>query len=165
MPRCALASPVLPFLVLIAALAAGTSAAESPSFDRAARIEEVRRAELAFAASVMENRPDRFAAALDEGAVFVGGGVSRGKAEVVESWKGYFAEGRPYFEWHPELVELSADGELGLSRGPWTIRAKDKDGKEVEQKGTFNSVWRRQADGSWRVIFDAGCSPCPACGG
>jgi ketosteroid isomerase-like protein len=31
-------------------------------------------------------------------------------------------------------------------------------------KGLYNSIWQRQTDGSWRIIFDAGCSPCPACG-
>jgi ketosteroid isomerase-like protein len=26
--------------------------------------------------------------------------------------------------------------------------------------GTFNSVWRREADGSWKVVFDRGCPDC-----
>lgn len=163
-PRAALAfAAALSSLSLVAAASAPPAA---PDFDRAARTEEVRQAELGFARSVLENRPEAFAAYLDEGAVFVGGeGVTRGKAQVVEAWAGFFAEGRPYFEWHPEVVELSDDGELGLSRGPWTLRGKGKDGAEVERSGTFNSVWRRQADGSWRVLFDAGCAPCPRCGG
>ena len=152
--------------LFVASLATGRApAAEPPAFDRAARAEEVRRAELAFAASVMENRPESFAALLDDGAVFVSGEISRGKAEVVEAWKGLFGPERPYFEWHPEVVELSADGELGLSRGPWTMRGKGPDGVEVERQGTYNSIWRRQADGSWRIVFDAGCAPCPRCGG
>jgi len=146
------------------ALAASAAAAADPP-DRAARTAEVRAAEIAFAAAVMENRPEVFAAFLDEEAVFVGGaGVTRGKAAIVEAWKGFFAAERPYFEWHPEVVELSGDGTLGLTRGPWTIRFKDKEGKEVEQTGLFNSVWRRRADGSWKIVFDAGCSPCPECG-
>ncbi len=133
--------------------------------DRAARVEQVRAAEVAFAKTVMDSRPDLFAGFLDEGAVFVSGKtVTRGKTAVVESWKGYFGPGRPYFEWHPEVVELSADGNLGLSRGPWVIRTKDKEGKEVEIRGLYNSIWQRQADGSWRILFDAGCSPCPTCG-
>jgi ketosteroid isomerase-like protein len=157
MPRTALTALAALFLFSPLALAEGP-------FDRAARTEELRKVELAFAASVMENRPDLFAGYLDEEAVFVGGaGVRRGRAEIVEAWKGFFAEGRPDFEWHPEVVELSADGTLGLTRGPWTIRSRDKDGKAVEQTGTFNSVWRRQADGSWRILFDAGCAAC-ACG-
>jgi ketosteroid isomerase-like protein len=26
--------------------------------------------------------------------------------------------------------------------------------------GTFNSVWRRESDGSWKVVFDKGCDAC-----
>ena len=133
--------------------------------ERAARVEQVRAAEVAFAKSVMDDKPEAFAALLEPGAVFVSGqSVTRGKAAILAAWKGYFGPGRPYFEWHPEVVELSADGNLGLSRGPWVIRTKDKEGKEVEIRGLYNSIWQRQADGSWRILFDAGCSPCPTCG-
>jgi ketosteroid isomerase-like protein len=133
--------------------------------DRTARVEQVRAAEITFAKAVMDGKPEVFAGLLDEGAVFVSGkSVTRGKAAVVEAWKGYFLPERPYFEWHPEIVELSADGNLGLSRGPWVIRTKDKEGKDVEIRGIYNSVWQRQQDGSWKILFDAGCSPCPTCG-
>lgn len=150
--------------ILALASAGKALAGELPAFDRAARTAEVRAIENAFAASVMENKPEVFSSYIDENAVFVGGsGATRGRAAIVEAWKGFFAEGRPYFEWHAEVVELSGDGTLGLTRGPWTIRFKDKDGGEVEQSGLFNSVWRRESDGSWKIVFDAGCSPCPKC--
>lgn len=154
---------VLGLLATVAgsSIAVGADAA----VERAARVEQVRAAEIAFAKAVMDDKPELFAALLDEGAVFVSGRtVTHGKAAVVAAWKDYFGPARPYFEWHPEVVELSADGNLGLSRGPWVIRTKDKDGKEIEVKGLYNSVWQRQVDGSWRIIFDAGCGPCPACG-
>ncbi|MEO8277927.1 MAG: nuclear transport factor 2 family protein [Thermoanaerobaculia bacterium] len=132
--------------------------------DRTARIEQVRAAELAFAKSVMDGKGDVFASFLDDGAVFVSGKtVTSGKAAVVLGWKDLVGPERPYFEWHPDIVELSADGSLGLSRGPWTIRDKDKDGKPVEIQGVYNSIWQRQKDGTWKIIFDAGCSPCKAC--
>jgi hypothetical protein len=42
---------------------------------------------------------------------------------------------------------------LGLTSGP----IFSPDGARV---GTFNSVWRRETDGSWKVIFDRGCPEC-----
>lgn len=153
----------LPLVVMAILISSGLLASEA-AVDRAARVEQVRAAEIAFAKSVMDDRPELFASFLDPDTVFVSGAnLRRGKAAVVESWKGFFGAERPYFEWHPEIVELSADGNLGFSRGPWVIRSKDKDGKEAELRGIYNSVWQRQSDGSWRIIFDAGCSPCPAC--
>src|SRR5690606_15060592 len=85
------------------------------SFDRAARIEEVRAVEIAFAASVTGDRPELFAAWIDDAAVFVSGTeVTRGREAIVEAWKGFFGPGRPSMVWAPAIVELSADGELGF---------------------------------------------------
>ena len=44
-------------------------------------------------------------------------------------------------------------GHLAFSSGP----VFDADGKRVD---TFNSVWRLEDDGKWRIIFDKGCD-CP----
>jgi ketosteroid isomerase-like protein len=104
------------------------------------------------------------AGALDPDAVFVGAaGATVGRARILEEWGVFFEAGGPEMRWHPELVELSGDGELALTRGPWTMKGTRPDGTPFERAGTFNSVWRRQADGGWRVVFDAGCDPCPAC--
>jgi len=147
-----------------AALAAAGLWAAQADAERSARTEELREAELAFAASVAADDAEKFASLIAEDAVFVSGATAiRGRAAVVESWKGFFGPDRALIEWHPELVELAGDGSLGLTRGPWTLRGKDAAGNEIVQSGTFNSVWRRLADGSWRIVFDAGCSPCPRC--
>jgi ketosteroid isomerase-like protein len=44
-------------------------------------------------------------------------------------------------------------GNLAFSSGP----VLDPDGRQV---GTFNSVWRREPDGRWLVVFDKGCPVC-----
>lgn len=149
-------------IALFATLAAvpPPCAAES----REAALEAVRHAELAFAGAVAANDPARFASMIDADAVFVGARVTRGKAAIVEDWKVFFGEGRPDFTWRPEIVELSGDGTVGMTRGPWTMKSKATDGQLVERSGIFNSIWKRQPDGSWRVIFDLGCPVCPACG-
>ena len=33
----------------------------------------------------------------------------------------------------------------------------DPEGKRI---GTFNSVWRRETDGAWKIVLDKGCPPC-----
>ena len=35
----------------------------------------------------------------------------------------------------------------------------DEEGRVSERWGTFNSVWRRDDDGNWKVVFDAGSAP------
>lgn len=137
---------------------------EEPPIDRAALVEQVRAAELAFAKTVADDRIDLFEGFLDPEAVFISGmTTTRGKAAIVESWRGSFGPGRPDFTWQPEVIELAPDATFALSRGPWVIRTADKRGRVKEVKGVFSSIWRRQADGSWKVLYDAGCPPCPSC--
>jgi ketosteroid isomerase-like protein len=50
-------------------------------------------------------------------------------------------------------VEVNQSGTLGLTSGP----VKDPSGKQI---GVFNSVWRRDASGGWKVVFDKGCPVC-----
>ncbi len=54
--------------------------------------------------------------------------------------------------WTPHWAGASRAGDLGFTSGPWTIT---RDGRVVAH-GTFNSVWRRQAGGPWRVLLDVG---------
>jgi ketosteroid isomerase-like protein len=165
------AGQALAAVLLLAIVSAGSrpaSAAEPETApagaSREARVEQVRQSEIAFAATVAARDKMRFAAMIAEDAVFVGStGAIRGRDAIVAAWAPFFEPSAPEFEWHPEIVELTEDGSLGLTRGPWTIRGKDAEGKPVEQTGVFNSVWRRQPGGDWRVTFDAGCSPCPSC--
>ena len=72
---------------------------------------------------------------------------------MAAAWKPLFDSPQAPFSWQPEAVAVLDSGDLGLSSGP----IFDPEGKRV---GTFNSVWRRNEDGSWRVVFDRGCPPC-----
>jgi ketosteroid isomerase-like protein len=72
---------------------------------------------------------------------------------VAEGWKSYFKGTKAPFSWVPEQVEALESGTLALNSGP----VMDSEGK---RSGTFQSIWRLEADGRWRIIFDKGCPPC-----
>ncbi len=57
--------------------------------------------------------------------------------------------------WRPALNDVAQAGDLGYSSGPWTITDKTAKSRPSAY-GTFLSIWRKQKDGSWRVIVDAG---------
>jgi ketosteroid isomerase-like protein len=112
---------------------------------------EVRAAELAFAGAMAKRDLDSFASHVADEALFFGTKeVLRGKDAVVAGWKRFFEAPRPPFSWEPQSVEVLESGTLALSSGP----VRDPDGRQI---GTFNSIWRRQGDGTWKVIFDKGC--------
>jgi ketosteroid isomerase-like protein len=57
--------------------------------------------------------------------------------------------------WEPVYAEISSSGELGYTTGPWEFRRYAEDA-EAASYGHYVSIWRKQADGSWRVILDLG---------
>ena len=114
----------------------------------------LRAVEEAFAETMERRNLEAFAEFLHEDAVFsTPGGPLRGKVAVVEAWSAYFEGEDPPFSWAPAEVVVSASGDLGLNSGP----VYDPSGKRV---GTFNSVWRRDASGDWKILFDRGCPAC-----
>lgn len=111
-------------------------------------------AESSFAASFASRDAAAFAALVAPDAVFFGEqGRMRGKAAVLEGWQPLFDGPRAPIAWKPEVVEVLASGTLAWSSGP----VQDSTGQRI---GTFNSVWRREVDGRWLVIFDKGCPIC-----
>lgn len=115
---------------------------------------QVRAVETAFAKTMADRDWAVFKAFISEEAVFFGGkGILRGRDAVADGWKRYFAGAQAPFSWGPEQVEALASGTLALSSGP----VLDPEGKRI---GTFQSIWRLEADGCWRIVFDKGCPPC-----
>lgn len=138
---------------LMAALSTPAAAGTETTADLAA---QVKAAETAFAQTMAARDLDAFAAHVADEALFFGKtDVLRGKAAVVAGWKPLFEGPDAPFSWAPERVEVLDSGTLALSTGP----VKNPAGVTV---GTFNSIWRREADGRWRVVFDKGCPVCEA---
>jgi ketosteroid isomerase-like protein len=63
--------------------------------------------------------------------------------------------------WEPRLGDVSASGDLGWLTGPSTsIRHTQKDAKP--RHGCYLSIWRKQADDTWKVFIDVGAdAPAP----
>lgn len=57
--------------------------------------------------------------------------------------------------WDPSYAEISRAGDLGITSGPWEFRPKTPQDEPVAY-GTFMTVWKKQADGSWRFMIDYG---------
>jgi ketosteroid isomerase-like protein len=139
----------LPKLCLTLLLAAGLSAQTDISLT-----EQVRRAEIAFAKTMADRDHAAFTSFLAEEAVFVGTNrVLRGAKEVAAGWKSLYEGPQAPFSWAPDQVQVLDSGSLALSSGP----VRDPSGKRI---GTFNSIWRRESGGTWKIVFDHGCPPC-----
>ena len=56
--------------------------------------------------------------------------------------------------WHPVVAGVSRSGDLGFTTGP--SRFVDTTGRLPSWHGVYFSVWRRGADGAWKVAADIG---------
>ena len=64
---------------------------------------------------------------------------------------------RPPIElnWQPAYADVSRAGDLGYTTGPYTLTDLSPD-KRPTQYGTYFSIWKKQSDGAWKVVVDAG---------
>jgi len=112
--------------------------------------EEVEAREIAFAKTMADRDLEAFLSFVSPEAVFFNGNEPlRGRDAIARGWAPFFDGAVAPFSWHPDLIEVLESGRLALSSGP----VRDASGEEV---GRFNSIWRMDADGQWRVVFDKG---------
>jgi ketosteroid isomerase-like protein len=122
--------------------------------DVAALREQVFAAERAFAKTMAERDHAAFARFVADDAVFFSGPTPlRGRAAVAAHWKRFYEQPEAPFSWEPDQVEVLDNGTLAHSSGP----VRDPKGTVVSR---FNSVWRQDAPGVWRVVFDRGEPVC-----
>jgi ketosteroid isomerase-like protein len=60
-----------------------------------------------------------------------------------------------FLNWKPMYADVSLDGKMGYTTGPWEFHRNGPDDESVLY-GHYVSLWERQADGHWKVMLDAG---------
>jgi len=127
---------------------------DSKKPDPAQLRQQVLETERAFSATMAQRDFAAFVLFLSDEAVFMSGAKAlRGSQQVADAWMRYYDGATAPFSWQPETVEVLGSGNLALSTGP----VFDPQGK---QTGTYTSIWRQEAPGKWRIIFDKGCKNC-----
>lgn len=140
--------------LLLPAVALLSACAQLPPLDNAELTRQVTETEKAFAATMARRDFAAFQTFLSEEAIFDGGREPlRGKAAVAAAWQGYFKGERAPFSWDPDRVVVLDSGKLAQSGGP----VLDPQGKLTAR---FNSIWRQEAPGVWRIVFDKGEPVC-----
>ena len=136
----------------VVAASVSLSAFAGPSIEELKR--QVADTERAFAATMKARDHAAFATFLADDAIFFSGPSAQvGKPAVAAAWaKLYEAKDAP-FSWEPDQVEVLASGNLASSSGP----VYGADGKVTSR---FNSIWRREPSGQWKIVFDRGSPVC-----
>lgn len=57
--------------------------------------------------------------------------------------------------WTPEGARMSPSGDMGFTWGHYNGASKDREGNSTTTSGRYMTVWKKQPDGSWKVVLDA----------
>ncbi|HEY0377497.1 MAG TPA: nuclear transport factor 2 family protein [Pyrinomonadaceae bacterium] len=141
------------FSLLLLSVLAPAALTQKKTIDRDASLRSLVEAERAFASlSVAQGIKASFVANLaDDGILFRPGPVAGKK----------WMEERPardgLLTWRPAFADVALADDMGYTTGPWEFRPKSMKDKPVAY-GHFVTVWKRQADGTWKVALDLGIS-------
>ncbi len=137
--------------VALLSIAAGAGGAPLSNAELKKQVADTERA---FAATMKARDHAAFSSFLsDEAVFFTGPAPLHGKEAVAKGWKRFYEKPAAPFSWEPDEVEVLASGTLAISSGP----VYDPSGKLVSR---FSSIWRQEAPGQWRIVFDRGSEVC-----
>jgi uncharacterized protein (TIGR02246 family) len=87
--------------------------------------------------------------------------IASGKPAIRPMWAGLLGPGTS-ISWQANRVEVARSSDLAYVEGTYQLTMKDPQGNPVNDKGKFVEVWKKQADGKWKVVADIFNSDLPA---
>jgi len=66
--------------------------------------------------------------------------------------------------WTPTDAMMGPSGDMGYTWGHYEGHSKDANGNPLTTTGRYITMWRKEADGSWKVVLDAGSNEPAAAG-
>jgi ketosteroid isomerase-like protein len=117
-----------------------------------------------FAKDVLDHGGAAFANWFAPDAVALGNGAAPlvGKVAIVKSatW-----QAKDYqLTWTPTDATMGPSGDIGYTWGHFEGHSKDANGNPVTTTGRYITIWRKQPDGNWKVVLDAGSNEPAAAG-
>jgi ketosteroid isomerase-like protein len=101
--------------------------------------------------------PDAFAAySAPANTMFSGDGSWARGPEAVKAFMLELQRPGWTLQWEPVEAHASPDGAMGYTLGRWTRSGPDKEGKPATLTGSYVTIWARQPDGRYLMVFDTG---------
>jgi uncharacterized protein (TIGR02246 family) len=141
--------------LLVLGLACDTQLSKATP-DPAQALAALRTADSLVQAAIVARDAERTASFYAEQAVMmpVAESIIEGRTAILAEWRHVF--GIPGYANRAQLVaaDLSTAGDLGYTRGTYETPMLGPDGQQLLERGKWVSVWKRQADGEWRIVVD-----------
>ena len=115
-----------------------------------------------FNKATQEKRLDGWMTFMADDVVLLRGKGVLGKEAARKELEPDWADPSTSLAWEPAHAQMFASGLMGYTSGRWTFSAEDK-GQKLTLHGDDLTVWKKQQDGSWKVVADGGTpDPPPA---
>jgi len=88
--------------------------------------------------------------------------VVQGKASIRAAWSQFLATPGLTIDWHIEKLDIARSGDLAYTYYKYQMTIQGQDGKAIGDHGKDLAVWKKQSDGSWKMIADTFNSDLPA---
>jgi uncharacterized protein (TIGR02246 family) len=80
--------------------------------------------------------------------------IATGKEAIRTVCSPIFANPGFTINWHKTKVGLSRAGDLAYATGTYEVTTHDPQGNPVTDRGKDVTVWKKQADRSWKIVAD-----------
>ena len=80
--------------------------------------------------------------------------IATGKEAIRGFWKSMVASPGFAVGWKTTKAEVARSGDLAYLIGTYELTVNDAGGKPVNDRGKYVEVWKKQADGKWKVVAD-----------
>jgi len=116
--------------------------------------DEVMDADRAFASDVQQRRLEGWVTAFDEHGSQVDdqGAPVTGHDAIRAYMQAAFDDPGFQLRWAPVEANVPEEGQLGFVWGRWTLQRPGA----PELRGHYLDIWKRGADGKWKLVFDVG---------
>ncbi len=80
--------------------------------------------------------------------------MARGKEASMAIFAALGALPEYSLSWKAEIAEVGGAADLGYTIGPYHMEFLDPEGNPVVIDGKFMTIWKKQADGTWKIAVD-----------
>lgn len=147
----------VPVTGLLLLAGCNTAPPAAPAVDLAAEQSKIRDIEAGWVKEAAAKDLEKSAGHYADDAILMmpGAPPAKGKDAIKAAWKGLLDDPNLKLNFSADRVEMSAGGDLATTRGSYTMTVTNpKTKKPVDDKGSYMTVYKKQADGDWKVIED-----------
>ena len=117
--------------------------------------EKIRAVEAGMMAAAAERGAEGFMSFYADDAVELPEGepAIQGKVNIAKAMR-FLDDKNNRLTWTPDKVDVS--GDLAYSYGAYEFRSTGRDGTQSVTSGKYTTIWKKQNNGSWKVVLDMG---------